>query len=253
MDKSFVGFYLGAWENSIKGNVICFDSQSKQITAQGVSFIPTKLSQFTNDSNFVSSSTLESYIDKASNQTITGKKAFNEVELNTAYINYLEVNGNTVFYGDEVAVTNQLSVEKLVIGDCVITPDRANGGVKFSQGIASDSYISAKGTNPADFVQFGIWYQDVWYERIGFGDGIEVGNVSDISVSVNGNIMTISGEAIKGIYPTNVECQLVGFDDSVPSDVRLAPYAVSGNKLMCRIFAQGSIANGTGFKIKIYK
>lgn len=150
MDKSFVGFYLGAWENSIKGNVICFDSQSKQITAQGVSFIPTKLSQFTNDSNFVSSSTLsttlKSYVDISSTQTITGKKKFGEVEVDTAYVDYLEVMGTSLFNG-EVVMPNKLLVETLQIGDCVITPDRANGGLRFSQGIASDSYISAKGVD----------------------------------------------------------------------------------------------------------
>ena len=46
-------------------------------------------------------------------------------------------------------------VTSITIGDCVITYDSANNGLKFSTGIYSEQYVSAKGANPSSGVSTG--------------------------------------------------------------------------------------------------
>lgn len=104
--------------------------------------------------------------------------------------------------------------------------------------------------------QLGIWFQDMWMIRENM-DSISTilnwGDVSDVTVSAVGNTLQLTGNIFYGKSAFDITFGLVGFEDEPPSDIRIAPYQVNGTTLNCRIFANGTIENGTGFVVSIYK
>lgn len=101
--------------------------------------------------------------------------------------------------------------------------------------------------------QFGIWWQDMWDTRAHYDSNSYWGDVSDIRVLLNGSTLQLTGNIFNGMNAYDVSFDLVSYEESEPSDVRIAPYKVAGNTLYCKVFSSGTINQGTGFVVKIYK
>lgn len=104
------------------------------------------------------------------------------------------------------------SGQKLVIGDCEITWDSANGGLKFSKGIFSEGFVSARGANSAgggsgaSFGRLDSWANynangtDALSAVLGYGlkiriDAMEGKNyLNDLTIDVTG-----SGNAVTSV------------------------------------------------------
>ena len=176
--KILAGFAQGdksKLPSEFRDSVIVFNNNAKQISLKDTDFIPKSLKELNND-GFISDwalasrkpiynfseiadkpNTLEGYgitdaVSTTSEQEIRGEKTFESIVGEYVQAHTLEVTDEMVanapaYFADEVEFTKLIKVEKIMIGDCLITWDNVNKCVKFSTGVASDSFVSAGGVH----------------------------------------------------------------------------------------------------------
>ena len=142
---NFAGFAKGNKRNipsDLKDDIIVFDRSGKQISLSDTDFIPKSLKELNND-GFISDWALTPKKPTYNFSEITDKPntiAGYEIEDAVDLFSEQTISGAKTF-------TQPIKVDKIMIGDCAITWDSVNKCVKFSTGVASDSFVSARGVD----------------------------------------------------------------------------------------------------------
>ena len=157
--------------------------------------------------------------------------------------------------------TPTLTVTTINIGDATLSWDSTNGMLKVDKGLYSTGAISSKGVSDSPsgiaIAQFGLWFYDTW--MINVSDIYSYGNLTNLRLAdgesaVNGDYISITCNAFIGKLPIDIEVFSGQFlDYTAPSGIiQLIPYKIDGNKAYFKLFANGTIPSGFGFKIKVY-
>lgn len=156
-------------------------------------------------------------------------------------------------------VNGSIGANSLTIGQATISWDSVNGMLKVNTGAYFTGPVSTKGVSGGSglvaVAQFGITWHDAWaidanstyVESFGTTNK----SISDGQGTTNGSTIEIVSDAFSGKKIGDIEIFTLGWENEAPSNVRLAPYKISGNTLYCSLLLSGTMSQAT-FKIKIY-
>lgn len=156
-------------------------------------------------------------------------------------------------------VNGSIGANSLTIGQATISWDSTNQMLKVDTGAYFTGPVSTKGVSGGSglvaVAQFGITWHEAWAidadSTYVESFGTTTKSISEGQSITNGSTITIVSDAFAGKKIGDIEIFTLGWENEAPSNVRLAPYKISGNTLYCALLLSGTMSQAT-FKIKIY-